>query len=160
MTEMLAISPAAIGRFFAVSEMSAHREDLPVSAWFAAKLAATLAEDCGPCTQLVAQMAEEQGLSAATVRAIVEGDVARMGDDAALGWRFTRAVLAHVPEADALREQVVSRWGQRAMVTLALAIAASRMYPTVKYAMGHGRSCQRIRVGGSDVTPAATAGPA
>jgi hypothetical protein len=35
-------------------------------------------------------------------------------------------------------------------------MVASRTYPTVKYAMGHGQSCQRIVVAG---TPAALSRP-
>ena len=37
------------------------------------------------------------------------------------------------------------------MVSLAFAIVASRIYPTVKYAMGHGRACTRIVVGGAPI---------
>jgi hypothetical protein len=36
-------------------------------------------------------------------------------------------------------------------VSLAFAITASRMYPTVKYALGHGQACRRITVDGKPV---------
>ena len=153
--EMLDISRPAFLKFSKVTHLSRHREGVPAGVEYAAKLAATLAEDCGPCTQLVVKMAEAEGVPATVLRGIIEGDVAAMGPEVALGWRFARAVLAHDLAADPLREEIAQRWGRRAVVSLALSIAASRMYPTVKYAMGHGRACARVQVGGVDARPLA-----
>ena len=154
MHEMLDASWTAFMRFAPVSKLAQHREDVPLEAWCAAKIAAALSEDCGPCTQLGVRMAEMAGVSPASLQAIVEGNEQAMKPDAALGWRFARAVLAHDPQADALREQIVQRWGERALISLALAIAAVRVFPTVKYAMGHGKTCTRIRVGNIETRPA------
>jgi hypothetical protein len=75
-----------------------------------------------------------------------------MPPDAALGYSFARAVLARdLAESDRLRAQLETRWGPRAVVSLALAIASSRVFPAVKYALGHGRACSKIRVEGVDV---------
>ena len=46
--------------------------------------------------------------------------------------------------ADPLRDEIVRRWGQKALVAVSLAIVTGRMYPTLKYALGHGKTCQRI----------------
>ena len=153
MNEILDRDRGVFMRFARVAELAERRGSVPVAGWFAAKLAATLAEDCGPCTQLVTKMAVEAGVPAAIVRAIIEGNEAAMDMEARLGWRFARAALAHDPEADRWREEIVARWGKAAVVSLALGIAASRMFPTVKYAMGYGHACQRIRVDGVDVAP-------
>jgi hypothetical protein len=153
--EMLDISRPAFLKFSKITKLSQHREGVPPAVAYAAKLVATLSEDCGPCTQLVVGMAEKEGVPVSVLRGIIEGDVDAMGPDVALGWRFARAVLAHDLEADALREEIAHRWGKRAVVSLALSIAASRVYPTVKYAMGHGRACARVRVGGVDARPLA-----
>jgi hypothetical protein len=85
------------------------------------------------------------------LRAILTEDVAAMPADAALAWRFTKAVLAHDPSADDYRAVILERWGPRALVSLAFAITAARIYPTVKYAMGHGKACTRLVVGGAPV---------
>ena len=66
-------------------------------------------------------------------------------------WNFTRATLAHDAAADEYREAIVKRWGRRALVSLAFAITAARIYPTVKYALGHGEACRRVVVGGTPV---------
>jgi hypothetical protein len=47
-----------------------------------------------------------------------------------------------------LRKEVVRRWGKRALISLAFAITGARIFPTVKYAMGHGRACTRVTVAG------------
>jgi hypothetical protein len=148
-------SPRAFFRFARISGLAEHRENVPRDAWFAAKIAAALAEDCGPCTQLVVTMAEREGMSPPTLRAILAGEQGALPralpPDAALGFRFARAVLARdVAEGDRLRDEVVSRWGRKGLITLALTIAASRTFPAVKYALGHGHACVQVRVAGAD----------
>jgi hypothetical protein len=96
-------------------------------------------------------MAERQGVPPDVLRAILTDDVDRMSDDAALAWRFTKAVLAHDASADDYRAVILERWGPRAVVSLAFAITVARIYPTVKYAMGHGKACTRVVVGGVPV---------
>ena len=107
-----------------------------------------MSEDCGPCTQLGIDMAERGGVDPAVLRAIVARDFAAMPDEVALVVRFTEATLRHAPEADELREEVVRRFGKRGLVSLAFAMLAGRMYPTVKYALGHGHACMRLTIGG------------
>ena len=117
--------------------------------WAAAAITAVRHEDCGPCTQLGVSMAERAGVDAKVLRAVLTEDPSAMPDDVALAWRFTRATLDHDPSADQYRDEIIRRWGPRAVMSLAFAIVASRIYPTVKYAMGHGKACTRIVVGGA-----------
>jgi hypothetical protein len=140
-----------------LERISAYRKGIPRAPWFAAKIVAARAEDCGPCTQLVVTMAERAGVDAATLRAVVAGDDDAMPPDQRLAVRFTRAVLDHDPEADALRDEVVARWGDDAVVSLAYAILSGRAYPTLKYALGYGRACVRVQVGGEETPVAAFA---
>ena len=49
---------------------------------------------------------------------------------------------------DPLRDEVVRRWGQKGLVALSMALTSARMYPTLKYAMGHGKACSKVVVGG------------
>jgi len=159
MREMLDTSFTGFRRFAPLAKMAAHREDVPLDAWYAAKIAALLAEDCGPCTQLVVNMAERDGVSAPVLRGILAGDEKAMGADALLGLRFAHAVLAHDPEADTLRERIARRWSDQAVLSLALAIAGARVFPTVKYALGHGKACTRVRVGETETRPLLNAAP-
>jgi hypothetical protein len=145
-------SPRAFSRFSKIQGISNHREDVPKEAWYAAKLTAALTEDCGPCTQLVVKMAEREGISPAAIRAVLTGDEAAMPPDAALGFRFAQAVLRRdIAESDRLRREVVTRWGKKALVSLALTIASARVYPSVKYALGHGHACTKVSLAGTEV---------
>jgi hypothetical protein len=149
--EIIEASPRAAWMFSRAAAIGRYRKDVPVAAWTAAAITAVRHEDCGPCTQLGVSMAERAGVDAKVLRAVLTDDPTAMPDDVALAWRFTRATLDHDPSADQYREEIVRRWGPRAVISLAFAMVASRVYPTVKYAMGHGKACTRIVVGGAPI---------
>jgi hypothetical protein len=147
--ELVDASPRAAWKFARVTALANVRQDVPRDACVAAGLVTTMAEDCGPCTQLGVTMAEREGVAPATIKAILAGDERAMTPEAALGYRFAQATLRHDPAADALRDEIVTRWGKQALVSLACEITAARTFPTMKYAMGHGKSCSLIRVAGA-----------
>jgi len=150
--DMIDVSPRAAWRFSRVAAMGQFRRDVPIEAWCAAGITAVRHEDCGPCTQLAVTMAERSGVSAEVLRAVLADNPAAMPPEVALVWRFTRATLTHDPLADEYREAIVDLWGRRALVSLAFAITAGRIYPTVKYALGHGKACMRVVVSGTPVS--------
>lgn len=145
--ELLDLDFRAFRTYLRAASMGYYRRDVPETVHFCVGIAVTASEDCGPCTQLGVSMALERGVPPEVLRAVLSSDLARMPEDVRLGVRFARAVLAHAPEADALREEIVERWGPRALLSLAFAVNAGRLYPTLKYAMGHGKACQRVQVG-------------
>jgi hypothetical protein len=151
MHEIIDASPRAAWMFSRAANIGTYRRDVPLAAWAAAAITAVRLEDCGPCTQLGVQMAEAWGVEPTVLRAILAEDAAAMPDDVALAWRFTRATLDRDPVADEYRAEIERRWGGRAVISLAFAMVASRTYPTVKYALGHGQTCQRVVVGGTPV---------
>jgi hypothetical protein len=148
MLEVIDADPRAFMRFGKVIGMARYREDVPVAPYYAASIVGTMAEECGPCTQLVIDMAERAGVDPAILRAVVARDFVAMPFEVALAARFAEASLRHAPEADDLREEVLRHWGKRGLISLAFAITAARLFPTLKYALGHGRACTRLRVGG------------
>jgi hypothetical protein len=148
MREVLAASPTAFLKFSVVSGLTPRRA-APAEALAAAGIVATLREDCGPCTQIGVDIAERRGVPGAVLRGILAGDERAMGESAALAWRFAQASLDRDMErADPLRDEIVRRWGQKALVALSLALVTGRMYPTLKYALGHGRTCSKVVVAG------------
>lgn len=149
--DIIDTSPRAAWLFSRVTALGRFRRNLPIDAWCAASITAVRDEDCGPCTQLAVTMAERAGVSPAVLRAVLADHADAMPPDVVLVWRFTRATLAHDAAADEYRAAIVKRWGPGALVSLAFAITAARIYPTVKYALGHGKACMRVVVGGSPV---------
>jgi hypothetical protein len=153
--ELLDTSRKGFLHYARVSGMANHRDGVPPEPWYAAKLAAVRAEDCGPCTQLVVDMAREAGVADAVLRAVLREDFDALGPDAALAVRYARAAIAHAPDLPAWKDQVQRRWGERGLASLALTITATRMFPMLKYALGHGQACQRVQVGAEAIQPAA-----
>jgi hypothetical protein len=148
MREVLAVSPWSFLKF-SLGSKAPDFAAAPFEAMLAVGLAGTLTEDCGPCTQIGIDMATARGADPAVIRAILAGDEAAMGETAALGWRFARASLARdMAACDPPRDEIVRRWGQKALVAISLNLMAVRMYPTLKYALGHGKACSKITVGG------------
>jgi hypothetical protein len=155
--ELIDIDPRAAWMFQRATGIGKYRKDVPLDALAAAGITAVRSEDCGPCTQLAVAMAEREGVDPKVLRAVLTETPLMMPPDVALTWRFTRATLDHDPSADEYRDEIIKRWGPRAVVTLALTILTARMYPTVKYAMGHGKACTRIVVGGAPLASPASA---
>ena len=152
MRALLAARPAAFLKFSVLTGLVARR-DAPAEALAAAGVVATLREDCGPCTQIGIDIAVKSGVDRQVLRAILAGDLAGMGETAALAYRFAQASLGRDLEAaDPLRDEIVRRWGDRGLVAVALTITTARMYPTLKYALGYGKTCSRVTVAG-EATP-------
>ena len=148
MRHLLRASTASFFRFSLVTGV-VDRKAAPAEALAAAGIVGTLAEDCGPCTQIGVDMAVAGGVRPEVLRAILAGDETAMGETAALAWRFAHASLARdMAAADPLRDEIVRRWGEKALVAISLSLVASRMYPTLKYALGHGKTCSRVIVDG------------
>jgi hypothetical protein len=150
---LLAHDPGALLKFTLVNIPAAHRRGIPAAPWWAARIRAVLWEDCGPCVQLVCNMALEADVEPATVAAIVTSNLAVLDAETALALQFAEAVLARDSAADTLRVQVCQHWGQRGLVSLAMAISLGRVYPSVKYTLGHGRSCSLLEIAQHRVAP-------
>lgn len=149
--EVIDASLPAYFKFGLFMVMAGHDGGAPRDALFAARLAATMSEDCGPCSQLNINMALKAGVSVDTLTALVVGDLAAAGDDAALGFAYGRAVATNAPEAAALANEVVEAWGEPARIGLAYAVATARVYPALKRGLGHGAVCARLQIGDRDI---------
>jgi hypothetical protein len=79
MRRVLAASPASFLKFGFVTRL-VDRKAAPAEALAAAGIAGTLAEDCGPCTQISVDMAAANGVGPRILRAILAGDEAGMGE--------------------------------------------------------------------------------
>lgn len=154
---VLQTDTAAMLALAKITAMSTYRKAVPREVYYAAKLVSTLAEDCGPCAQLMITMALRDGVAPTVIASVVEslrtGDLQPLAPDVALGVAFAQAVVGHAVAADPLRVQILAMWGPQALVSLAFAITAARVYPTLKYALGYGHACQRLDIAGTVMAP-------
>ena len=146
--ELIDADPRAAMDFGKVMGMSRYRRDISAAPHWAAGLVAVMAEDCGPCMQLTIDMAQREGVDPAVLCAVVARDFQAMPYEVALATRFAEKTLKHAPEADDLREEVLRLWGRRGLISLAFAVTSARLFPTMKYALGHGHACKRLTIGG------------
>ena len=133
-------------KFSAVKLVSGHHSGIPPSPWFAASIRAAMFEDCGPCAQLVCDMALEAGVERDVVQNVISADLQQLPGDIALVVSFTEMVLARDMRADELREQIKQRWGEDGLISLAFTISSTRVYPSLKYVLGHGHACSRLQI--------------
>ena len=148
---MLNESPAAFFKFAPVMKASAHREVVPIEASFAAKIVGALAEDCGPCTQLVVDMALEAGMARDQIEAVLRRDPRAMNDATTLGFRFADAVVRRSGDDDEFRDAIRAQWGDKGVIDLTLSLQLGRMFPMVKAGLGYARECRRVTVDGHNV---------
>jgi hypothetical protein len=151
--ELVDTSAAGAVRYFTAQSYGRWQGPVPRDAWHAAAIGAALVEDCGPCVQIASDRAVEAGVPGATIKALLSG--APVDPDAKLGFDFARALLTASDALDGLREAVEVRWGRKGIVALSTMAMYSRNFPVLKRALGHARTCQRVRVAGADVTVAA-----
>lgn len=148
MHELADLDAMAFWKFSRVATAGEHRGGLPAEATYAAKLAAALHEDCGPCAQLVIDLALKAGVAASTLEALAAGDLAAAPSDAALGFRFAQSVLTSAGDLDDRRAEVERRFGAKGPALLGLALTIGRIFPVLKRAMGHAHACTRLEIAG------------
>jgi len=148
---MLDQSPVAFFKFAPVMKAAAHREAVPIDASFAAKIVGALAEDCGPCTQLVVDMALEAGMAKDQIEAVLRRDPRAMSDTTRLAFKFADAVVRRSTDDEEFRDAVRAQWGEKGVIDLTLALQLGRMFPMVKAGLGYAKECRRVTVDGNNV---------
>jgi hypothetical protein len=118
--------------------------------WAGAMLASTLDGDCGPCVQLVVDMALEAQVPEGPIALCLQGAPDQAGD-VGLGFRFARASIADQPELEDLRSEIERRFGPEAVVAAAFAASSGRIYPVLKRGLGFGQICSSITLGHNTV---------
>ena len=148
---MLDQSPVAFFKFAPVMKAAAHREAAPIEASFAAKIVGALAEDCGPCTQLVVDMALEAGMAKDQIESVLRRDPRAMSDTTRLAFKFADAVVRRSADDEEFRDAVRAQWGEKGVIDLTLALQLGRMFPMVKAGLGYAKECRRVTVDGNNV---------
>ena len=144
-------APDAFFKFAKIMGVANYRKVVPIDACYAAKLVGALHEDCGPCTQLVVDMALEAGVANNQIEAVLNGKCAAMNDATCLGYRFARAVADRSAAEDEAREAIRAEWGNKGVIELTLALQIGRIFPMVKAGLGFAKECRRVVVEGRSV---------
>lgn len=118
--------------------------------WAGAVLGSTLEGDCGPCVQLVLDMAIEGGVPEDQLALCMQG-LANQESEVGLGFLFAQAAIKDTLDLEPLRQKIESRYGAEAVVAVSFAASSGRIYPVLKRGLGFGQTCTKVRIGGQDM---------
>ena len=106
--------------------------------------------DCGPCLQLVADIAQASRVPREQIALCLRGHPEDAGDTG-LGFRFALAAIADSDTLEALRAEIAGRYGEAAVVAAAFAASSGRVYPVLKRGLGYGAVCAKVSIGNETI---------
>jgi alkylhydroperoxidase family enzyme len=130
-------------KFLAVDE---YRRALPPVPCHVARIVAVKDADCGTCLQIAVNQARKAGVPVEILRAVLDGKLDGLPQDASDAYHFAEAVVTASGEEDALRERIRLKYGDEGLIEMAMAIASSRTFPIIKRALGYAVSCSAVTI--------------
>ena len=131
-------------RFALFTPLAGNRRKLSESAYRIARIVATRDEDCGTCVQIEVNLARKEGVPTEFIRAVLNNRPDDLPAELVDVYRFAIAVVEASGEEDQLRQRLRAQLGEEAFVELALGIAAARVFPITKRALGYAKSCALV----------------
>jgi alkylhydroperoxidase family enzyme len=141
--ELLDTSADAFRAFEAAMPMARVKKVAPTEAVFIAKIAAMRAQDCGPCTELTLKMAREAGLAEPVIQGALRGGKGLTAEQREIHDYAVGVALNEELDPELL-PRLQERLGREAIAEIAVNILATKLYPTLKRALGHAKSCSLI----------------
>ena len=133
----------AFEKFAHFMPASMHRHAAPANLFHAARVGATLVEDCGPCAMTAAQWALTDRMPHEAVNLLLAGG-SGLGEDEKLAFDFGEAIARQSTEAFVLGDEIEARFGRIVRFELAMTAAIVRSYPGMKRGLGLTRSCSSM----------------
>ena len=146
------VAPGRLWRFALIKTVEGRRQVTPAAVYHAAGLASAMVEDCGPCVQIHVNFALKDGVAPEVLRALVARRFEAVPAEVASAFKFGEAVSAGTA-ADAWRDDIRKRWGDKGVAELAFTVAVARFYPAVKRGLGYAHACERVVVGNDVASP-------
>ncbi len=143
---ILRSSLPAFFKFALFTPLAQHRRKLPATPYRVARIVATQDEDCGTCVQIEVNLARKDGVPGDLILAVLNNRPEDLTPELAEVYRFTKAVVEASGEDGELRQRIRERYGEEGLVELALGIAAARVFPVTKRALGYATSCALVEV--------------
>jgi len=146
MRDIFRVSRPAFWKFGLFMFLARHRRAASEEARAVAALVGVLAEDCGPCVQTVVNLARDAGVDRSLLQAVLDRRPQDLEPDLALIYQFAQSVVNSDPVAAEQSDKLKHLLGEEAVVDMSLAIACSRVFPTVKRGLGYGISCSLVQI--------------
>ena len=143
--EMLEHLPKGYETYEGFLPMASFHEQVPMDALFVCKLTTLMEEDCGECLQLNVKMALEAEVSPQIIKSTLAGGD-ELSDELQDVMNYTKAIVRDKFIREDLLEKITIQYGKTALAEFGLAIAAKRVFSSIKRAMGYGKSCKLISI--------------
>ena len=143
---ILRVSLRAFFKFVKIMPLAEYRRALASEPYHVARLVATRDEDCGTCVQIEVNLAKKDGVSPAVLQAVLDSQPDDLPRELADVYHFTRHVVTASGAEGEFRERIRRRYGEEALVELAMAMAVCRVFPITKRALGYAKSCSKVTV--------------
>ncbi len=141
--ELADASPEAFRAFEAAMPMSRVQKVAPAETVQIAKIAGMRAQDCGPCTELCLKIAREAGVAEPVIQGALRGGEGLNAEQRDIH-DYARAVALNEEMDPELLPRLEARLGKAALAEIAVNLVGMRIYPTLKRALGHAKSCSLI----------------
>jgi alkylhydroperoxidase/carboxymuconolactone decarboxylase family protein YurZ len=144
--DMAQAAPGSAAKLMEIARIVRADQVVPAPVAAMAAVGAALAEDCGECLQIQVNLAVRSGVDPRHLRAALDNRLADLPLELKLGFCFGKVVSENDPMLLEKGAALEAKFGRKALVDLALIVALARFYPTVKRALGHSRTCSRVKI--------------
>lgn len=146
MEEMLLASPKSYEVFENFLPMATFSNKAPLDAINVARMTAIINEDCGTCAQLYVDLALEAGLDKEIAKEVVYNQGKNLPAPLKDLYDFTLLVSNNESIDEALYAKMNEHYSKEVLVEISLAIAATKVFPTIKRVLNLAQSCSLIQV--------------
>lgn len=136
----------AFFRFSKIFSIAEYRDGLPADAYHVARIVAARDEGCGTCVQIEVNLAKASGVPSALLQAVINRNLDALPPPILDVYQFVEMVVTSAEEDDSLRQKIITHYGERGLVELALAIGTSRFFPIVKRTLGYATTCANVHI--------------
>lgn len=144
MRDIVAASPSQFIKFSKIFGIADQRLALPLDLYHIVRIIGAMSEDCGTCVQLEVDLAKKAGLPKEVLKDIVYSAQEHLSAEQVKISEFALGLSTSKMDDPDAREYIHNKYGPKAVVDLAFALNAASFLPSVKRAMGHAISCQKV----------------
>ena len=146
MEEMLEASTQSYEVFENFLPMATFANKAPLDAISVARITAIVNEDCGTCAQLYVDLAIEAGLDKEIIQEVVFNNGKNLPTSLKDLYDFTLAVSNNESIEATLYAKMNEHYSKEVLVEISLAIAATKVFPTIKRVLNLAQSCSLIKI--------------
>lgn len=146
MEEMLTHSPQSYEVFENFLPMATFSNKAPLDAINIARITSILYQDCGTCAQLYVDLALEAGMDRELIKEVVYNEGKNLPAHLKDLYDFTLAVSGNETIDEALYAKINAHYSKEVLMEISLAIAATKVFPTIKRTLNLAQSCSLIQV--------------